>query len=52
MSQAQLIVKTMASVIIIAGWLAISLLEICQRRSQAQDSKITDEIERDNPFSL
>ena len=52
MSETQLIVLFIATFISLSCGLVIGLLKKAQRRSEAHDSKITDEIEQDSPFSL
>lgn len=52
MSVTQLIVFSLTIVIVLSGCLAIRLLKKIQKRSQVHDSKITDEMEQDSPFSL
>jgi hypothetical protein len=52
MSETQLIVLFIVTFISLSCGLAIGLLKKIQRRSEAHDSKITDEIEQDSPFSL
>ena len=52
MSEAQLIILLIATFISLSCGLVIGYLKKIQRRSEAHDSKITDEIEQDSPFSL
>ena len=52
MSETHFIVLFLTTVIVLSGGLMIGLLKKIQKQSQARDSKITDEMERDNPFSL
>ncbi len=52
MSETQLIVLFITTVISLSCCLVIGLLKKIQRRSEAHDSKITDAIEQDSPFSL
>ena len=51
MSDLQLIIFSLAFVTILLIWLAIGLIEIMQRRSQAQDDKFTDDAEQNIPFT-
>lgn len=51
MSDLQLIIFAIASVTVFLTWLAIGLIEIMQRRSQAQDDKFNDDAEQNIPFS-
>ena len=51
MSETQLIIFSLASVVILSIWLAIGVLEKIQKRSQARDQKFTDDAEQDIPFS-
>ena len=51
MSDLQLIIFALASVTILLVWLAIGVIEILQRRSQAQDDKFNDNAEQNIPFS-
>ncbi len=52
MSETQLIVLSLTTVIVLSGCLMIGLLKKIQKRLQAHDSKITDAFEQDSPFSL
>ena len=52
MTETQLIVLFVATFISLSCGLIIGLLRKIQQRSDAHDSKITDEIEQDSPFSL
>ena len=51
MSDTQLIIFLLTSVTILLTWLAIGLIEIMQRRSQAKDDEFTDNAEQNLPFS-
>jgi hypothetical protein len=52
MSETQLIILFVTTVISLSCGLVISVLKKIQRQSEVHDSKITDEIEQDSPFSL
>ena len=52
MSETQLIVLFLTTVIVFSGYLMIGLLKKIQKRSQARDSKITAAYEKNSPFSL
>jgi hypothetical protein len=52
MSETQLIVLTLTTIVVFSGRLMIGLLKKIQKRSQAQDSKITAAFEKNSPFSL
>jgi hypothetical protein len=52
MSHTQFIVLTLATAIVFSGCLVIGLLKKIQKRSQAQDAKITAAFEKNRPFSL
>ena len=52
MSETQLIVLTLTTVFVLSGCLMLGLLKKIQKRSQAQDSKITAAFEKNSPFSL
>lgn len=52
MSETQIVVLFIATFISLSCGLVIGLLKKIQRRSEAHDSKITEAIEQDNPFSL
>lgn len=52
MSETHLIILLLTTVVVLSGGMMIGLLKKIQKRSHARDSKITAEMERDNPFSL
>ncbi len=52
MSETQLIVLTLTTVIVFSGFLMIGLLKKIQKKSQARDSKISAAFEKSSPFSL
>jgi len=52
MSETQLLVLFSITLIVLSGAMMIGLLKKIQKRTHARDSKITAEMERDNPFSL
>lgn len=52
MSETQLIVLLVTTFISLSGCLVIGLLKKIQRQCEAHDTKITEAIEQDSPFSL